>query len=377
MTKPASRQRKTSGPANDTDRGQHHPLSGAERWQAVVARDHSVAHRFVYAVRSTGIYCRAGCPSRRPRREQVSFHPDPVAAEREGFRACKRCRPREVLRPREQAALVERVWRLIEQAEANGRRLSLAALGKEVGMSPGHLQRVFSRETGLSPRAVAAALRAGKFRQALREAGGGGVSRAVYQAGYGSPSRVYEGRHDELGMTPATYQAGGKGVVVKYMTAASPLGRVIVAGTERGVCFVALGQSDGELTQALAEEFPAAVREKGGDRLRQWTGQVVDQVAGAAPAADLPLDIQGTAFQRRVWAELRKIPAGETWTYTDVARRIGKPRAVRAVASACASNNVAVVIPCHRVVRTDGGLGGYRWGLERKRKLLAAEGGSD
>jgi len=344
-------------------------LTDADRWRAVLARDTGLAHRFVYAVRSTRIYCRAGCPSRRPRRAQVEFYHAPEAAERAGYRACKRCRPDLVLRPRTETRLVERAWRLIEQAGEE--RLTLARLGRALGVSPGHLQRVFSRETGISPRAVAETLRAGRLRRALR--GGESVSRALYGAGYGSPSRVYHQRSEGLGMTPARYRAGGSGEQVHYVTTGSPLGRLIVAGTERGVCFVALGDTDVELATALGEEFPAASRVRGDGTLAGWAQEVVRQVGGNPPSEELPLDIQTTAFQRRVWEELRRIPVGQTRTYTEVARRIGKPTAVRAVASACARNNVAVVIPCHRVVRTDGGLGGYRWGIERKGKLLTAE----
>lgn len=342
------------------------PVTDRKRWQAVVDRDPRLLGLFVYAVRSTGIYCRVGCPSRRPRRDRVEFFPAPALAERAGYRACRRCRPKEAAARHPHLALVERACRLLDR---EGAPTSLTALGAELGVSAGHLQRVFTRVVGVSPRAWADAGRARVFRRELRK--GEGVSRALYAAGYGSPSRVYEG--NRLGMTPATYGRGGAGARIGWAVGNSSLGRVLVGATGQGVCFVSLGRTDQELVEALAAEFPKAERERDQERLGEWLAQVVALVEARPPHGDLPLDIRATAFQSRVWQELTRIPIGETVTYQELAARIGRPKAVRAVASACARNNVAVVVPCHRVVRTDGGLGGYRWGIERKRSLLSLE----
>ncbi|TFH66629.1 MAG: bifunctional DNA-binding transcriptional regulator/O6-methylguanine-DNA methyltransferase Ada [Gemmatimonadales bacterium] len=347
-------------------------LSESDLWNAVLTRDHGLAGAFVYGVRSTGIYCRAGCPARRPHRENVEFFAVPAAAEQGGYRPCRRCLPREAVRRHPQIDLVERACRVMETA--NGGRLTLDALGARVGVSPSHLQRTFKRFTGVSPRAYADTLRASRLRDALRE--GESVSRALYSAGYGSPSRVYEHGSGVMGMTPATYRKGGTGVRIAFATAASPLGRVLVASTERGVCFVSLADTDRELLAALQAEFPEAKRVRGGVDIQSSVDEVIARVSGTPPSCELALDIRATAFQRRVWEELRHVPVGETVSYAGLAKRIGAPRAVRAVASACARNNVAVIIPCHRVLRTDGTLGGYRWGRERKEKLLTAERGN-
>ena len=339
------------------------------RWQGVLSRDRSLDGTFVYAVRSTGIYCRPVCPSRRPRRTQVEFFPVPAAAEQAGYRACRRCRPRDPAGRDPQVALVERACRLIEAA---GERPTLAGLSKALRVSPAHLQRVFTRLTGISPREYHDALRSGRLRQALRA--GQGVSRALYSAGYGSPSRIYERRAAGIGMTPATYGKGGAGMTIHFTTRESSLGSVLVAGTDRGLCFVGLGDGPASLERSLAEEFPKASRLRDDQVLGGVVRAVLDRVRGAEPHGELPLDIRATAFQRLVWTALQRIPAGETITYAELARRIGKPTAVRAVANACARNNVAVVIPCHRAVRSDVGLGGYRWGTARKAELLRAEG---
>ncbi len=342
-------------------------LTDRDRWRAVVARDRRARSAFVYAVRSTGIYCRAGCPSRRPRRDQVEFFPEPSAAESAGYRACKRCRP--LAEPRdERVELVARVCRVLDESPSP---VPLADLGRRFGVSPGHLQRVFTKVTGVSPRAYHDTRRERRLRDGLRA--GAEVSRALYEAGYGSPSRVYERTDRSMGMTPASYRAGGEGAVIGYATAPSPLGRVLVAATDKGLCFVCLGASDAAVVRALGEEFPAATRRRDQDRLGDYLAEVVARVSGDGPHRDLPLDVRATAFQRKVWEALTRIPPGETVSYAQLARRIGRPRAVRAVAGACAGNNVAVVIPCHRVVRTDGGLGGYRGGVERKRRLLESE----
>ena len=336
------------------------------RWQAVQTRDRRADGSFVYAVRTTGIYCRASCPSRRPQRRNVEFFPVPAAAEHAGYRACRRCRPRDAMRGDPAVSLTERACRMMERA---GTSLRLATLGDQLGVSPGHLQRVFTRVTGVSPRAYADALRAGRLREALRS--GAAVTRAMYGAGYGSPSRIYD-RTSPLGMTPATYRKGGKGMRIGYTTAGSPLGQVMVAATDRGLCFVSLGD-ERTLERHLRDEFPEAEIHRADRGLGRMVDAVLGAIRGRAPDRGLPLDIQGTAFQRLVWDALRRVRPGETVTYAELARRIGKPRASRAVASACAGNHLAVVVPCHRVVRSDGGLGGYRWGMKRKAALLESE----
>lgn len=348
---------------------QFQSLNDDQRWQAVLERDRRFDGALFYAVRSTGIYCRVVCPSRRPRRQQVEFYPVPAAAEQAGYRACRRCRPREMVQRDPQVALVERACRVLEQSR--GERVTLAGLGRTLHVSGPHLQRVFTRITGVSPRAYADSIRNRRLRASLRS--GTTVSRALYDAGYGSPSRVYEGRAAAIGMTPATYKEGGTGEHITWATAATPLGRVLVAATGRGICFVTLGDSDRVLERALGQEFPGAERVHDESALKEQLQAVTEQIAGRVPHEALPLDIRATAFQRAVWEELRRVPAGETVTYAELARRIGRPSAVRAVASAVASNHLAVLIPCHRVVRSDGAIGGYRWGVERKRRLLAAE----
>ncbi|TMC67368.1 MAG: methylated-DNA--[protein]-cysteine S-methyltransferase [Chloroflexi bacterium] len=334
-------------------------MSPTERWQAVMARDRRFDGAFVYAVRSTGIYCRPSCASRRPRRTQVTFFPIPEAAEREGFRACRRCHP----------------------ADANGRD-PLGALVREAcraidagATPPGDSRKVaraFKRILGITPRAYAEARRVARFKQELKRRKQ--VSPALYEAGYGSTSRVYERTHEQLGMTPATYARGGTGVEVVFVTVPSALGRLLVAATDRGVCRVMLGDDAAKLEADLRAEFDAAhVREEKGGKLEGYVAAILSYLEGTEPHLDLPLDIRATAFQRRVWQELRHIPFGETRTYAEVAKAIGQPQATRAVARACATNPAALVIPCHRVVRADGKVDGYRWGLERKKTLLEME----
>ena len=344
-------------------------LTDDERWQAVLARDRKYDGAFVYAVESTGIYCRTGCPSRRPNRSRVRFFPLPAAAEQAGFRACRRCKPREAVRRDPHVLLAERTCRLLESGR--GGRVTLASLARGLGVSAPHLQRVFSRVTGISPRAYADQLRAGRMRASLK--GGTTVSRALYDAGYGSPSRVYEGRSAGFGMTPATLARGGAGERINFAVAESGLGQVLVAATPRGLCFVTLGDSERAVEQALAAEFPRALRIRDDRALVAEVKEVLARVAGREPHADLPFDVRATAFQRQVWDALRKLPAGTTISYSGLARRIGRPSAVRAVASAVAANPVAVLVPCHRVVREDGKVGEYRWGADRKVRLLNAE----
>ncbi len=334
-------------------------MSPTERWHAVLARDRRFDGAFVYAVRSTGIYCRPSCASRRPRRTQVTFYPIPEAAEREGYRACRRCHPADAPGTDPTVTLVRDAARAI-------------AAGARPEGDPRRLARAFKRVLGITPRAYAEARRVGRFKQELKRRKQ--VSPALYEAGYGSSSRVYERTDAHLGMTPATYARGGAGVGIAYTTVATALGQLLVAATERGVCRVALADNPRILEQDLLAEFPEArvVQDKSG-KLHGWVTVILAYLDGREPDLDLPLDIRATAFQRRVWQELQRIPFGETRSYAEVARRMGEPKATRAVAQACGKNPVALVIPCHRVVREDGALGGYRWGVERKEALLERE----
>lgn len=343
-----------------------------ERWQAVEARDARFDGAFVYAVRSTGVYCRPSCPSRRPRRPHVAFFAVPEAAERAGFRSCLRCRPKAVRACDPQAERVRAVCRYI--AAHLDEPLTLDRLGREAGAAPHHLQRTFKRLMGISPRAYADALRLGTFRARVRK--GAAVIDAAFEAGYGSTSRLYERAAGQLGMTPAAFRRGGEGTRIAYATADSPLGRLLVAATGRGVALVSLGADDRALERVLHDEYPAAEKSGGDAALAAWVERIVAHLSGREPHLDLPLDVRATAFQWRVWQELRAIPRGETRTYAEVARAIGRPTAARAVARACASNPVALVVPCHRVVPQAGGTGGYRWGRARKAQLLAAEAAS-
>ena len=338
-------------------------------WQAVIAKDARFDGQFVFAVSSTKIYCRPSCPSRRPRRERVQFFNLPEAAEAAGFRACLRCQPRSesVLDP--QLELVRRVCNLLESNDAEPPKL--AELAAQAGVSAFHLQRTFKRVMGISPRQYVTARRFGNFKQLVRE--GESVTNALYDSGFNSSSRVYEQAADELGMTPATYSRGGRGVNISYTIVTSPLGRLLVAVTERGVCAVRMADADAELEKDLLTEFPEATIERADASLRETVQKILNHLTNNEPHLDLPLDIRATAFQRQVWEQLRAIPYGQTISYAGVAKALGKPGAVRAVGRACATNPVALVIPCHRVVREDESLGGYRWGLERKRKLLEHE----
>lgn len=341
------------------------PLTDEERWAAFAARDARYDGRFVVGVRSTGIYCRPSCPARRPLRQNVVFYPVGDVAEREGYRPCRRCRPEEASA---QARAVEQASRYIK--EHLDRNVTLDELGDVVGLSPHHLQRTFKRMLGISPRAYADALRLGTVKSGLRERD---VTTAIYDAGYGSSSRLYERAPGQLGMTPGVYRRGGQGMSIGYTIADSRLGRLLVGATEHGVSAIYLGDDDAELEAELRAEYPAAeiVRDTSG--LDGWIAAIVAHLAGQQPHLDLPIDVQTTAFKRRVWEALREIPYGATRGYAEIARQIGQPTAVRAVASACATNPVALVVPCHRVVRSDGAPGGYRWGVERKEALLAQE----
>jgi AraC family transcriptional regulator of adaptative response/methylated-DNA-[protein]-cysteine methyltransferase len=338
-------------------------INSETAWDAVLRRDRAFDGRFVLAVTSTHIYCRPSCPAKKPRRENVRFYATNGEAEKAGFRACLRCLPTGT-------PLAERVRNLLD--ERIDENVSLVELAQLANSSPHHLQRAFKREFGLSPKEYLGARRAERLKQQLKE--GKDVTTATYEAGYGSSSRLYSQANARLGMTPATYRNGGRGMHIRYTTVPTSLGQLLVGVTERGVCAVYLHDSAETLEQALRDEFARATIERAeDDSLDRLVHAVAAQVEGHAPTIDLPLDVQASAFQLRVWEALRKIPYGETRTYAEVAEAIGNPAAVRAVASACARNRVAVVIPCHRVVRSDGASGGYRWGEARKRKLLERE----
>jgi len=345
------------------------PADRDRRWRIVLARDRRFDGSFVYAVRSTGIYCRPSCPSRRPRRDRVEFYPIPEAAERAGFRACRRCRPGEAPAPAPETAVVREVCRVI--AAAPDQALDLPALARRVELSPTQLVRRFRRLLGVSPREYHDARRVEFLKSSLKE--NRHVSPAIYAAGYGSSSRVYERAAERLGMTPARYGRGGEGAVIRYAVVSSPLGRLLVAATARGVCRVAMGNSGESLVAGLRSEFPAAVIQRDPDKLARAVRAILRHLEGREPHLDLPIDVRMTAFQQRVWKVLRRIPFGETRSYQAVARAVGNPKAFRAVARACATNPVALIVPCHRVVQADGDLGGYRWGVKRKRELLKRE----
>lgn len=344
------------------------PAADARRWDAVQRRDARFNGTFVYAVRSTGIYCQPSCPSKRPKRENVIFFVSGTAAENEGFRSCQRCRPQDGARDAD-SELAEKICLMIERNDEG--MPSLEKLSAEIGVSPFHLQRTFKRATGVSPHQYAKAHRVKKFKNLVKE--GETVVGAMYDAGFGSSSRLYEQAPGELGMTPAVYARGAAGIKINFTVAACRMGFVLVAATERGLCSVQLGDSPTELEVKLSEEFPSAVIEKDDAVLGEWTKAILRYLNKEQTELDLPLDVRATAFQRRVWTELRKIPYGETRSYSAVARAIERPSATRAVARACATNPVALVTPCHRVRRENGELGGYRWGIERKQKLLAQE----
>lgn len=338
------------------------------RWQAVEGRDARMDGVFVYAVRTTGVYCRPGCAARRPLRQNVLFFPTPADAVVEGFRACRRCRPDGATVDDPAVASVLAVCRWLEHPDEDH---SPEVLADRVGWSKRHLQRRFSEVVGVSMAAYGRATQADRARRALQR--GANVTDAVFDAGYGSTRAFYEHGAPRLGMSAAEYAAAGRGQRVHYATFSSPIGEVIVAATERGLCAVRIGDDAAALAADLVAEYSGATVIEDGELVGTLARQVAALAAGGGSATDLPLDIRGTAFQVSVWEQLRAIPAGTTATYTQVADAIGRPTAVRAVANACGANPVAVAIPCHRVVRSDGTLGGYRWGIERKAALLAAE----
>ncbi|WP_269434401.1 bifunctional DNA-binding transcriptional regulator/O6-methylguanine-DNA methyltransferase Ada [Vineibacter terrae] len=343
-------------------------------WAALRRRDRAFNGRFYFAVRTTGVYCLPSCGARTPRRENVAFHASCEAAEAAGFRPCKRCRPREWLTDKGLSRAVATACRLLDDIDADTPP-SLEAIARKVGITASTLTRRFQRELGVSPRDWLAARKTGRFKAALKS--GESVTEALYGAGYGSSSRVYENADKVLGMTPATYRKGGAGARIAYAIADSDHGRVLVGATRKGIAAVYLGDNDTKLADDLLRDFPAAEIVRDNDALEPRVKAVLARLDGRKPSAidavDLPLDIVGTAFQWRVWKALTDIPVGETLTYGAIAERLGEPGAARAVGRACATNPVAIVVPCHRAVGASGALTGYRWGVDRKRKILAEE----
>ncbi|MDE1145376.1 MAG: bifunctional DNA-binding transcriptional regulator/O6-methylguanine-DNA methyltransferase Ada [Azospirillaceae bacterium] len=345
------------------------PTEADPRWQALLTRDASQDGAFVYSVKTTGIYCRPSCPSRLAKPQNVAFHASCEAAERAGFRACKRCQPCQQSQRQRQARMVADICRVIETAEEVP---GLDALAAQAGLSPYHFHRVFKAVTGLTPKVYASAHRGRRVREELVRPGAT-VTTALYDAGFNASSRFYELADNLLGMAPGDYRAGGTNADICFAVAQCSLGAILVARSGRGVCAILIGDDPDTLVRDLQDRFPKAILTGDDPDFDRVVAQVVGSVEAPNLGLDLPLDVRGTAFQQRVWQALRDIPAGETASYAEVARRIGAPKAVRAVAQACAANNLAIAIPCHRVVRTDGALSGYRWGVERKRILLARE----
>jgi len=339
------------------------------RWQAVIARDRAFDGEFVYSVRSTGVYCRPSCPARHAKPGNVAFHAGPAEAEAAGFRACKRCTPNEASLVEQHAAMMEKACRTIETADEPP---ALKALAASVGMSPFYFHRVFKAVTGLTPKAYAAAHRSRRAREQLLN-GKASVTEAIYDAGFNSSGRFYATSNAVLGMTPTAFRAGGVDTDIRFAIAECSLGAILVAASDKGICAISLGDDAELLARELQDRFPNANLIGGDAEFEALVARVVGFVEAPQFGLDLPLDVRGTAFQQRVWQALRDIPAGETASYAEIAERIGSPKAVRAVAGACAANAIAVAIPCHRVIKNDGALSGYRWGVERKRALLAKE----
>jgi AraC family transcriptional regulator, regulatory protein of adaptative response / methylated-DNA-[protein]-cysteine methyltransferase len=338
------------------------------RWRAVVKKDARGDGRFWFAVKTTGVYCRPSCPSRQPSRENVAFYTTPKDAEKAGFRACKRCDPTGAGLAGKHADAVATACRLIEQADDLP---SLGQIAKEVKMSPGYFHRLFKNATGLTPKDYANGHRAGRVKKALSKRRT--VTEAIYEAGFNSNGRFYAGSAKMLGMKPSEYRSGGAGNIIRFAVGECSLGSILVAASEKGVCAILLGDDPGLLARNLQDQFPKATLIGGDDEFEKLVANVVGFVESPNVGLKLPLDIRGTAFQQRVWKELQRIPAGETVSYSELAKRIGFPKSVRAVAQACGANTIAVAIPCHRVVRTDGDISGYRWGVARKKKLLTLE----
>jgi AraC family transcriptional regulator, regulatory protein of adaptative response / methylated-DNA-[protein]-cysteine methyltransferase len=337
-------------------------------WAALERRDAGADGKFLYGVRTTGVYCRPGCTSRLPLRKNTLFFETLEAAEAVGLRPCKRCRPTESSAASRHVAAVERACALLRKSETVP---SLAELADAAGISPFHFHRVFKQITGATPRDYARTHRLGRFAEKLDS--GEPVTEAIYASGFGSSSRAYEAAPAGLGMTPGARRRGGGGQTIRFAMVETPIGWALVAATERGICMTALGEDRENLLAALRQRFPAAevIADEAG--LKDWADRIVHFITAPERNLDLPLDIQGTAFQARVWRALQKIPFGRTASYSEIAAALGQPKAVRAVAQACAANKLALLVPCHRVIRSDGDLGGYHWGLERKRALLASE----
>ena len=344
---------------------------GDPRWASVIARSTAADGTFFYSVKTTGVYCRPSCAARVARPENVRFHPTRDDAENAGFRPCKRCKPDQPSLVEQHAAMVTDACRLIEASQSVP---TLEELANHAGVSGFHLHRVFKAITGVTPREYAAAHRGERVRKELGRAGS--VTAAIYQSGYNSNGRFYGESQQLLGMTPTIYRAGGVNADIRFAIGECSLGSILVARSELGVCAILLGDDPDTLARDLQDRFPRATLIGGDAEFEQLVAQVVGFVEAPGLGLDLPLDVQGTAFQQRVWQALQEIPAGSTASYTEIASRIGSPKAVRAVAQACAANALAVAIPCHRVVRNDGGLSGYRWGVERKRALLQREAGT-
>ena len=338
------------------------------RWRAVVAKDKRADGQFFYSVRTTGIFCRPSCPSRPARRENVAFHLTCDAAEAAGFRPCKRCRPREASQSERDAALIARACNLIETSEAPPR---LAELAAAAGLSPFHFHRVFKAITGLTPKGYADANRADRVRKALPESKT--ITGAIYDAGFNSNGRFYASSTQVLGMTPRRYRAGGERLQIRFAIGECSLGSILVAATDKGVCAILMGNDPHLLVRQLQDRFAKAELIGGDASFEKLVAQVIGFVEQPRLGLDLPLDVQGTAFQQRVWKALRGIGVGKTASYGEIAARIGKPTSIRAVAQACGANMIAVAIPCHRVIRTDGQISGYRWGVQRKQALLERE----
>ena len=338
------------------------------RWARILARDAKADGTFYYSVATTGVYCRPACPARLARPENVRFHATCADAEKDGFRPCKRCKPNQISLAARHAAMVTRACRIIEQSETVP---ALDPLAEQVGMSAYHFHRIFKRVTGVTPKDYAAAHREKTLRQALSH--GRPVTAAIFEAGYNSSSRFYETSDAVLGMTPTKFKAGGQSAVIHFAVGQCSLGAILVAQSQRGICAILLGSDPEALARDLQDRFPKAELIGGNRAFERVISRVVGFVDDPHTGFDLPLDVRGTTFQKRVWKALREIPAGATSSYSEIAARLGAPAAARAVASACAANTLAVAIPCHRVVRRDGGLSGYRWGVERKRALLKKE----
>ena len=342
-----------------------------ERWRALVAREREAVESFIYAVKTTGVYCRPGCASRLPKRENTLFFDTVAEAAQAGYRACKRCKPDTESSQNRLSTLITQACRQIDKSETAP---TLASLAAQAGLSRWHFQRMFKATVGMTPKQYAKARQVERFRNSLKESES--VTNAIYEAGFGSSSRAYENSRERLAMSPSQYRKGSTGVTIHYAITPCFLGLITVAATDKGICAIEFGDDPATLLTQLQDRFPKALLSEADKTFSELVQQVIAFIKAPSKGIELPLDIQGTAFQEKVWQALREVPPGSTVSYTDIAQRIGSPKAVRAVAQACASNKLAVIVPCHRVVRSDGALSGYRWGVERKRELLDREKGS-